>query len=275
MGHHKIIEPRAPTPAPGAGKTYITGRLPDDLLSDHVERLALFCAIGAGLWAFSLVMHTVVHPLTTGTRVPRVELWLEVLGIVFSLAGFLYVRYARHCFQTKTEIGLIFMVVNAFLIAMLNTWAVTPSVAQLTDRLSWNTIVILITAMIVPATPRKMLAASLVAASMDPLGVWVAHLRGVAVPSPIATLVLFMPNYVCAVVAVLPSHVMQRIGRRLNEAQAMGSYHLVELLGRGGMGEVWRAGGRTPAPPRRGKTSRAPQHRASAADGVQRRTPAA
>src|SRR5258708_15257620 len=140
MGHHKIVEPGAPTPAPGAGKTDITGRLPDDLLSEHVERLALFCAIGAGLWAFSLFMHTVVHPLTTGTRVPRVELWIEVLGIVFSLAGFLYVRYARHCFQTKTEIGLVFMVVNAFLIPMLDTWSVAPCVAQLSDRLSRTTI---------------------------------------------------------------------------------------------------------------------------------------
>jgi serine/threonine-protein kinase len=241
MAHHKIVEPRAPTPAPGAGKTYITGRLPDDLLSEHVERLALCSAIGAGLWAFSLFMQAVVHPLTTGRKIPTIEIGIEVLGIVFSLAVFLYVRYGRHCLQTKSEIGLVFMVLNAILIAMLNTWAVTPSVAQLTDRLSWTTLVILITAMIVPATPRKMLAASLVAASMDPLGVWVAHLRGVAVPSPVATLVLFMPNYVCAVVATLPSHVLQRIGRRLNEAQAMGSYHLVELLGRGGMGEVWRA----------------------------------
>src|SRR5438093_12082548 len=99
---HKVVEPRAPTPAPGAGKTYITGRLPDDLLSEHVERLALFSAIGAGLWAFSLFMHTVVHPLATGTRVPKIEIGIEVVGIVISLVVFLYVRYARHCLQTKT-----------------------------------------------------------------------------------------------------------------------------------------------------------------------------
>ena len=95
--------------------------------------------------------------------------------------------------------------------------------------------------MIVPTTPRKMLAASLVAASMDPLGVWIAHLRGLPVPSVVNTFVLLLPNYVCAVVAMLPSHVLQRIGRRLREAQELGSYQLVELLGRGGMGEVWRA----------------------------------
>ena len=42
-------------------------------------------------------------------------------------------------------------------------------------------------------------------------------------------------------VAIVPSHVLQRLGRRLREAQELGSYQLVELLGHGGMGEVWRA----------------------------------
>ena len=42
-------------------------------------------------------------------------------------------------------------------------------------------------------------------------------------------------------IAVLPSHVLQRVGRRLREAQELGSYQLVELLGTGGMGQVWRA----------------------------------
>ncbi len=241
LEHHKIVEPRAPTPAPGGETSHVTGRLPDDLLAEHVQRLAVLGAIGAGLWAFTLFMHTVVTPLTVGTRLSTVQIVIEVLGVIVSLAIFVHVRYARQCLQTKTDVGLVYMVLNAVLIAMLNTWAVAPTVEALTDRLSWTTILILITAMIVPATPRKMLAASLVAASMDPLGVWAAHGRGVAVPSAINTLVLFMPNYVCAVVAILPSHVLQHLGRRLRQAQAMGSYHLVELLGRGGMGEVWRA----------------------------------
>ena len=76
---------------------------------------------------------------------------------------------------------------------------------------------------------------------MDPLGRLDRAPARHAVPSLVNTLVLFMPNYACAVVALVPSHVLQRLGRRLREAQEMGSYQLVELLGRGGMGEVWRA----------------------------------
>lgn len=76
---------------------------------------------------------------------------------------------------------------------------------------------------------------------MDPLGIWLAHVRGEAVPAFFQVLLLCLPNYVCAVVATIPAHVFQRVGRQLREAQEMGSYQLVELLGHGGMGEVWRA----------------------------------
>jgi hypothetical protein len=55
--------------------------------------------------------------------------------------------------------------------------------------------------MIMPTTPRKMLVTSMAAATMDPLAVWVAHLRGIPVPSVVNTFVLFMPNYAPACAA--------------------------------------------------------------------------
>jgi len=237
---HKFIEPRASTPAPGAEQVRTTGRLPDDMVDEQVQRLAVFSAVGAGLWALTVVVHAFITPRTVGTVIPGRAIAIEALGVVTSVAVFLYVKYAPHTCHKKTDAGLWFMVLNTILNAMLTTWATAPTVETM-GRLSWTTIIILISAMIVPSTPRKMLAASLAAASMEPLGVWIAHLRGLPVPSVVNTFVLLLPNYVCAVVATLPSHVLQRVGRRLREAQELGSYQLVELLGRGGMGEVWRA----------------------------------
>jgi serine/threonine-protein kinase len=234
------IEPRVETPIPGAREQTGSHRLPDDVLSEHVQRLAVCSAVGAGLWLFGLVMDALVRPYTVSTGILAVTIGIEIVAILISAAMFAYVKYASHTSQMKTDVALGYLVVNAIGVALLNTWARTPS-TDFVSGVSWNTIVILVGSMIIPTTPAKMLGAAVVAASMDPLGVWFAHLRGVTVPSILNTFVLFMPNYACAVVATLPSHVLQRVGRRLRQAQDMGSYHLVELLGRGGMGEVWRA----------------------------------
>jgi eukaryotic-like serine/threonine-protein kinase len=236
----KFLEPRLRTPPPGAREQTGGGRLPDTLLSEQVQRLAVCSAVGAGLWMYGMVMDTVLRPMTMGLAIPPANVAIEIAATVISAVMFLYARYSRHTAQTKADAGLIFFVLNALCVALYNTWARTVTTVDPVGQLSWNTIVILIASMILPTTPGKMLATSFVAASMDPLGVWFAHLRGTPVPSIAQTLVLYMPNYACAIVATLPSRVLQRLGRRLRQAQELGSYQLVELLGRGGMGEVWR-----------------------------------
>jgi serine/threonine-protein kinase len=152
---------------------------------------------------------------------------------------FVYVRYANAVAETKAAIGIGYFLANTFGIGLLNAWLVPPQVP--TMHVSWNSVAILVFSMILPASPRRMLAVSVVAASMDPLAFAIMKLSGAPVLPLVETLVLFMPNYACALVATVPSHAFQRWGRKLKEARELGSYQLVELLGRGGMGEVWRA----------------------------------
>ena len=238
----KIVARREHTPLPGGGDTRrLTGRIPEDLLSDQVSRLGVFAAVVACVWAFGLFMDLVVVPAGNGTGLRNGRsIAIEIAAIVASAVMYAFVRHGRASVQAKLNAGLAYMLLNAAGIAALNAWAsLHPRNGEI--HISWITVLILVYSMIAPTSPRRMLLASLGAASMDPLAFTTVHLAGLPTAPFFVVMMMAWPNFACAVIAMLPSRILQRIGRRLREAQELGSYQLVELLGSGGMGEVWRA----------------------------------
>jgi serine/threonine-protein kinase len=223
------------------GDSRRTGRVPEELLSEQIQRLAVFSAVAGSLWAFALFMDIAVLPAANGTGAWN---WrtipVELIAIVISTALWFVFKRSTLSVTVKQNAGLAFMLLNAAGIATLNAWgSVLPQPGEI--HISWIAVLILVYSMIAPASPRRMLFASLVAALMDPAAFAIAYLAGAPTPALIVIIVMTWPSIACAFVAMVPSRVLQRIGRRLREAQELGSYQLVEPLGTGGMGEVWRA----------------------------------
>jgi eukaryotic-like serine/threonine-protein kinase len=220
--------------------------LPDDLLQQASRRLGIICLVIAGLWAAELVLAHFIMPAPTrmpDTAILRLFDRLGVINLVASLGLFWYTRRAERNPRFLLNLGLVYEVLIALSIGVLD-WAYNPPMG-----ISWIAIIILIFAAIIPATPGKTLAAALLAASMDPLAALIWKAVGQEIATVDYAFINAVPNYLCALIAPLISHVIAGLGREVRKAREMGSYVLDGMIGSGGMGEVWRANHRFLARP--------------------------
>ena len=241
---------RAPTPRSSSRSRWTS--FPTDVLQQSCGRVGIMSLVIGALWLISLVMNDVIAPLLGHNhQMMKMMGWhmswpypgnlICGLGIASCALLFLFVR--RYHAQPKTLIqaALVFEIVTGALISTLIYWDPSMSDFQ-TARVSWLTIVIITFPTIVPSTPLKTLLVSLVVASMDPIALAVARARGADIhPDAFAMTWHLLPNYIAVGLAVIPSHIISGLGRQVSKARELGSYQLGDLLGRGGMGEVYRA----------------------------------
>jgi eukaryotic-like serine/threonine-protein kinase len=241
-----IGRPASTTPADG--RTTRTGRqLPPDLLRQASRRVQILALIGAALWILGPGLGHVALYLTN----PEDARWAQfgttdAIAAVEALIGlglYGYLRTRDHDPALILDLALVFMVICAAGIALLfhlGPPGVTPVNTQ--PMISWIGPVILMFAALAPGSPWKMLAAGFVATSMDPLGMVIAQAAGHYHYGEFRhALIMHYPSYLLLGVAVVISQAVNRLGQQISKEREMGSYRLGELLGRGGMGEVYKA----------------------------------
>jgi eukaryotic-like serine/threonine-protein kinase len=220
--------------------------LPNDLLREASHRLGVMALLGATLWAVGTgSFHLAQRAMTHGDPIWRQVQAMDVIAginVLVSLGVFFFARKHDRDPRRMLDLGLAYMVVTAFGIGMTWHWAGIPDHVPVFPVITWVGAIVLIFAGIVPSTPGKTLVAGLIAASMNPMGMLIARYRGTWNFGPVSNVLLMhYPDYVMVGVSVVISHVVTGLGQQVARAREMGSYRLGELLGRGGMGEVYHA----------------------------------
>ncbi|HSL24461.1 MAG TPA: serine/threonine-protein kinase [Vicinamibacterales bacterium] len=229
-----------------AGSRDSAAALPADVLSQSAERLRIL----ALLYAFVFVMAGYVPALLLPAERPRLLssflLWGPgVIAIAVALLVAAVIRSARVPLPAVMNIGLVFEVVGSYGIAaaeFLDPMGITIGTGHF--GLSWVAVWTLLFTIVVPTPPRRALVAALAAASSVSV---VVALVIVVYPnsSTITGLQFFvglvLPYLLIVLMAYVGARVVYALGTEVSRARELGSYHLVERLGQGGMGEVWRA----------------------------------
>lgn len=234
-----------------------SGSIPHELVERGARRLRIFASLG---FATSLTMALVpwlaepgafgdpselvarswvmgVSALLAATVVLLTTLQLRRLEVRSVTGQRTRIRRLRHAL----DFGLVWYAATLGIVSAAD--ATTPwGPEAFSHGIPSACVVILIYPMLVPTSPRAFVLYSGLGLGLTVLALLVMPEWVENPPARPSVIGLTLAPMVFSVgVATVSAHILHRLGRDLKQAQKMGSYELTALLGKGGMGEVWRA----------------------------------
>ncbi len=236
---HKVVRPGTPWAVQTESLQKQT--LAPQLVESAAMRLrwiSLICAVSVTILVF--VQRWLQPDLAGLSRTPVLSLmWLFV--VLFSLSISAVQHFHLLSPLTILNLGLVFEVVVAAAISFSEVVVpMSPNLPVLgASKLAlWITLV----GLLIPNKPETKFVTALVSASTWPLAYALnLHLSGNQ-PLPLNRLLVWIHlPFVMAFVNYALSKRIYLMETAVEKERELGSYHLVSLIGTGGMGEVWRA----------------------------------
>lgn len=236
--------------------------LPPDLLEQVRGRVRLLALLLVIIFAFEPFLYLIVWTVGAVSGIPTVfgnrGFALADLSIAIASAALWWVARDGHASPARLHtLGLFYQVVICFMASFTTMWQWYLEKGSI-PPLTLVPMIVGLFPLIMPGAPRRMLMAAVVAASMSPLALLLLDLLGKVRADGDDYLRAIVGPAIAVGFAYMGARVVYGLGREVAAARELGSYHLEELLGRGGMGEVWRARHRMLARPAAIKLIRPP-----------------
>jgi serine/threonine-protein kinase len=222
--------------------------LPRDLLRQATARLRVMALLYAVIFFLADFGPSLITAHGREMLVASVADWLPgTLSIAVALLVAAVVTNPRLSYRGAAVIAIVFEIVSSYGIAAAEF--LLPQTLDflwndLWIGLSWVSVWTLLFTIVVPASPRRSWLAALAASSGVPVMATVSMAVYPPVTRPSALQFFFafvFPYLLVVVMAYVGARVLFALGNEVRKARELGSYRLLERLGKGGMGEVWRA----------------------------------